>query len=271
MSKFFKGVSTLFCLFSPIFLIIQVLIFIFNHKFYYAYFLGQALGGWENGIIEQSSNVFLFFGVIFSLISIRELSRHADKIQDSNLAKKILYAWFFLYLLGCIYYLGEEMSWGQHVFNWGPAIDHTTWHNLNVQGETNLHNLKGGWEFLFNRLPRTLLTVFVLLIGIVAPVFAKFNKRIKNFFERPVLSVLYGSPEIYISSAVSVLLILLGRKAFQIYKIIFEISRTLWFDYRVTSEVFESFLSIFLAAYAFSMLLKLLDTLNLNDTTSDKK
>lgn len=277
MSKFSKGVSKLFCFFPLVFLVVQVLIFIFNHKFYYAYFLGRALGGWENGIIEQLTNIFLFLGVIISFASIVIVLRSCEcKVKNLNLAQKVLLAWLLLYFSGCLYFLGEEMSWGQHMFNW-MLPENSAWHNINSQKETNLHNLKGIWESLFNRLPKLLLTIFVLVIGLILPLIERFNKKTKDLLKKPVISLLYARPEIYINSAISVLLVLLGRKIFQVYKTFVHIDRGVWYDYRVSSEVFELFMSIFLAAYAFSVLLKLLDSLNLyskkssSAETSDKK
>lgn len=70
--------------------------------------------------------------------------------------------WFLLLGLGCIYFAGEELSWGQHLFGWTTpeAI-----RLLNDQGETNLHNMSS-W---LDQKPRALLKAFVLLGGVIVP------------------------------------------------------------------------------------------------------
>lgn len=47
--------------------------------------------------------------------------------------------WLTLWTLACVYFAGEECSWGQWYFGWStPEVLAT----LNDQGETNLHNTK---------------------------------------------------------------------------------------------------------------------------------
>lgn len=70
--------------------------------------------------------------------------------------------WVALWSLACIYFAGEEASWGQWYFGWETpaAID-----RLNDQGETNLHNMSS-W---LDQKPRMLVELFVVLAGVIAP------------------------------------------------------------------------------------------------------
>lgn len=70
--------------------------------------------------------------------------------------------WILLTTLGCFYFAGEELSWGQQLFHWKTpeSID-----ALNDQHETNLHNMST-W---FDQKPRMLLELWVLFGGIVVP------------------------------------------------------------------------------------------------------
>ena len=64
-------------------------------------------------------------------------------------------AWFGLAALCCLYVAGEEISWGQHLFDWATPEN---WSEVNDQNETNIHNTSS-W---FDQKPR-----LVLLIGTV--------------------------------------------------------------------------------------------------------
>jgi hypothetical protein len=72
-----------------------------------------------------------------------------------------------LFLLGSIYFAGEEISWGQHYFGIQTP---ESYGKLNYQGEMNLHNLDGGiFKKLFDRGPRALVTAGIFCMGIVFP------------------------------------------------------------------------------------------------------
>ncbi len=81
--------------------------------------------------------------------------------------KKWLGPWTVLLVLGCVYVVGEEISWGQHFFGWGTPewID-----RLNDQGETNLHNVSS-W---FDQKPRVLLEFAVIIGGILYPLWSRY-------------------------------------------------------------------------------------------------
>ncbi len=73
-----------------------------------------------------------------------------------------LFAWLVLAALGTFYVAGEEMSWGQHYFDWATPDG---WRSLNDQGETNVHNISS-W---FDQKPRTLLEIGVIVGGLILP------------------------------------------------------------------------------------------------------
>ncbi|MDZ7735000.1 MAG: hypothetical protein U5P41_01795 [Gammaproteobacteria bacterium] len=60
------------------------------------------------------------------------------------------------------YFAGEEVSWGQHFFDWQTPEELAT---INDQRETNLHNISS-W---FDQKPRFLLELFVLFGGVILP------------------------------------------------------------------------------------------------------
>jgi hypothetical protein len=99
----------------------------------------------ENGFVETLQSLFLFFAIIY-LIKART---HFKDIKLIN---------FFLItkIIVLTYYLGEEISWGQHFFNWTSP----DWFLINNnQNETNIHNISN----IFDQLPRTLVLIWCSL------------------------------------------------------------------------------------------------------------
>lgn len=75
--------------------------------------------------------------------------------------------------LSSLYIAGEEMSWGQHFFNW-QTPDY--WAQLNRQQETNLHNITDA----FDKKPRLLLELGTFVGGLLIPFAALFTARIRR-------------------------------------------------------------------------------------------
>jgi len=74
--------------------------------------------------------------------------------------------------LSSLYIAGEEMSWGQHFFHWNTP---DYWALVNRQQETNLHNTYA----VFEKYPRAVLELGVLIGGIIIPIAAAFLPRIR--------------------------------------------------------------------------------------------
>jgi hypothetical protein len=119
----------------------------------------QGLIGEENGIPDLATPMVLIPAVIFGIRC------HAMRGQ---LPWRWLHVWLMLTTIACIYFAGEEISWGQSFFHWqSPEV----FNQLNKQHETNLHNMSS-W---FNQKPRILLAIGVLVGGIILPLWRKWN------------------------------------------------------------------------------------------------
>lgn len=81
---------------------------------------------------------------------------------------RLLNFWFGLAMLCCFYVAGEEISWGQHVWDWATP---DYWTTVNDQQETNLHNTSS-W---FDQKPRLLLLIGIVFGGLIAPFLMKKN------------------------------------------------------------------------------------------------
>ena len=113
----------------------------------------------ENGFIENIQSLALIAAIIIFL-SVIKLAK----------TKKIIKIFIYLKILALIYYLGEEISWGQHFFKWNTP---DLFNEINNQKETNLHNISN----LLDQLPRSLV---VLWCGFIPIIFYFLKKKI-NF------------------------------------------------------------------------------------------
>ena len=119
----------------------------------------------ENGFIENLSSLFLFFAIIF-LFKARNL--YGDI--------KFINIFLIIKILALIYFLGEEISWGQHFFKWtSPDF----FKNANIQGETNIHNISN----LFDQVPRTLVIIWCSLTVPITLLISKDQKINENLLK----------------------------------------------------------------------------------------
>ena len=123
----------------------------------------------EQGFIENYTFIILFIAIVLGILSIKKMS---------SFEYSFFKFWLALLVLGCIYYAGEEISWGQHWFGW---VTPDAWMGVNDQGETNLHNTSA----LLDQVPRMMLTIAAVVGGIIIPVYMSTRKirlSTDNFF-----------------------------------------------------------------------------------------
>ena len=107
----------------------------------------------ELGIVENLTVAFLLLALISTLAVLRLYGRHMHIVPRIFLA---------IYCLGCLYFAGEEASWGQHWFGWETG---EYFQAVNDQRETNLHNT----SVWFDRLPKGIVSLWIFVGGIVVP------------------------------------------------------------------------------------------------------
>ena len=105
----------------------------------------------ELGLIELTTPVIALLGAVAGVRLLLRLRQHV---------MSPLWIWAGVMTLACIYFAGEELSWGQHLVGWSTP-DYIG--ELNDQNETNLHNMSS-W---FDQKPRLLLELWVLIGGII--------------------------------------------------------------------------------------------------------
>ena len=107
----------------------------------------------ELGLIELTTPILAVIGAAIGI----GLLRRGERVGGIKLR-----IWVVLVTAACVYFAGEEISWGQHLFNWQtPELIG----RINDQQETNLHNVSS-W---FDQKPRLLLEIWVLVGGIIVP------------------------------------------------------------------------------------------------------
>ena len=115
----------------------------------------------ELGLVENLTVAFLLVALVYTLTT---LVRHRDLM---GLPFKLFLAF---YALGCIYFAGEEASWGQHWFGWETG---DYFREINDQKETNFHNTSK-W---LDRIPKGLVSLGIFIGGIVVPTWLHFKRR----------------------------------------------------------------------------------------------
>ncbi len=115
----------------------------------------------EHGIVELLTPLVLVAGIVFGtkLIKLRKAIRPG-----------LIFYWACLVSLACVYFAGEELSWGQQLFLWQTPEG---LQNINDQNETNIHNISS-W---FDQKPRLILEIWVLIGGVVLPIRRYLDKR----------------------------------------------------------------------------------------------
>ena len=118
----------------------------------------------ELGFIEIATPALLIVAIIYG-VRMLQLFQY--------LPTAWLKMWMLLVTLSCVYFAGEELSWGQHLLGWETPEEIK---NINDQDETNVHNMSS-W---FDQKPRMLLELWVIIGGIFIAGLRKWNKVIFN-------------------------------------------------------------------------------------------
>lgn len=108
--------------------------------------------------------------------------------------------WMSVAALCCFYVSAEEVSWGQHFFNWSTP---EYWENINDQAETNLHNTSS-W---LDQKPRIALELGVVIGGLVIPMLMQFRPGVL-----PVrFAMIYPPPALMVTAGVFVFLKIIDK------------------------------------------------------------
>ena len=223
--------------FAPIILQILGHFTLTDRDLYNAIFLG------ESGIIEVLTVLLLIPASIYAILC-------GKRFMQAKLYLAALL--LFVYALGCFLFLGEELSWGQHIFKW-QTPDYFLLHNESQ--ETNLHNITGSKRGTI----KWILVGGMFTGGVLAPLFAGWLK----LPYRPAKHWIIWLIPTRICIAVTLFMamshvILKYLRANDIIN-----TSTIW-GIRIP-EVTELYIAFFFAYYAASMYKRMTQTPNLKD------
>jgi hypothetical protein len=189
----------------------------------------------ELGLVEIATPLVLVAGIGSGLAALR---------WRRALPHPLLALWIGCFTLGCLYFAGEEVSWGQHLVGWETPA---TIAAVNDQGETNLHNVSS-W---FDQKPRLLLTLWVLVGGVLAPLLRTRLVAAEDTWRAFALPTRVCLPAAAL--AIGVHIPKLARKTFGLEPFAIELR---W------SELQEYYFGLFLAFYLASIAVRLRRALN---------
>jgi hypothetical protein len=186
----------------------------------------DSVGG--SGIVESMTVIILLIGITIGFVILIRFW----KIIPTRLLRLGLILW----ILASIYFAGEEISWGQWIFQWETP---ETLAEINKQKETNLHNTSS-W---LNEKPRTAVELWILFSGLVVALLrVKGAFRFANNDLREWINPL--------SVGVSVCIVFLLSKTLELFQS--------EFAQKVSdSEIREMLVAYFLSLYLFSVFVKL--------------
>lgn len=147
--------------FSSLFLLVGLVIFAWVDPEGFTRQLAKDADPGGAGAFEHLTVLFLLPGIAAGLFA---YWRWRERLPHRHLR-----TWLLLWSLACIYFAGEEVSWGQWFFGWGTP---DALAKVNDQGETNLHNISS-W---FDQKPRTLVEMFIVASGLLMPLWQVLRK-----------------------------------------------------------------------------------------------
>lgn len=186
----------------------------------------------EFGFLEVSTPLILVPAVICGIGIFR---------RRYLLPHTALRIWFVLVTLGCVYFAGEDLSWGQHYLGWETP---ETIAELNKQKETNLHNMSS-W---FNQKPRLALELFVLIGGIFV---AGWRKLKGEIFSSETMSYWFWPGFACLPAAILAIVSRMPERVYKLYEHGFEFP-LLPVNVRY-SEIQELYFAFFLMIYLVSV------------------
>ena len=122
----------------------------------------------ELGIVENLTVIFLVVAAFITIGLLKRLSQFPDSL---------LKIFLVFYLLGLVYFAGEEASWGQHWFGWETG---GVFLEINDQQETNFHNTS---EWL-DRNPKGIVSFLIFVGGVLLPLLFYFKNWKINYQNR---------------------------------------------------------------------------------------
>jgi len=179
------------------------------------------------GIAEHATVLVLLPGIVAGF----DVFRIRDRLPDARLGW-----WVLMWALACVYFAGEETSWGQHYFGWhSPEL----FQAVNSQHETNIHNISS-W---FDRKPRAMVEIWIMVAGLAIPAWRWLRGRRPD----PASQSYWILPTAVLMPSAGLFLL------FRVHKWVTDSGGAGIADWLSESEVREYYIALFLSLYLLSI------------------
>jgi hypothetical protein len=152
-------------------LFLPVLFFVLRYFVHLNSKNNPSLESWFLGELGLVENLTVFLLVLSLFMTIYVMLRFGESLHI------VVKVFLLFYCMGCIYFAGEEASWGQHWLGWETGDYFLA---VNDQQETNFHNTS---EWL-DRVPKGIVSLLIFIGGVVVPLWSFCKKRAYNYNKR---------------------------------------------------------------------------------------
>jgi len=165
----------------------------------------------EDGFVENGSAIFLLSSSILLLTRFFKLFSSKSTTWKIGIAAMALLFFFAA---------GEEISWGQRIFN----IESSEYFlENNAQGETNLHNMVVGGTKINKLIFSQLLTVVLVIYLIITPFLYRKYEWVKNLANQFAVPIVQWYQTIYFFAGTVLLAFIPSNRKWEIYELAFSV------------------------------------------------
>jgi hypothetical protein len=165
----------------------------------------------EDGFVENGSAIFLLSSSILLLTRFFKLFSSKSTTWKIGIAAMALLFFFAA---------GEEISWGQRIFN----IESSEYFlENNAQGETNLHNMVVGGTKINKLIFSQLLTVVLVIYLIITPFLYRKYEWVKNLANQFAVPIVQWYQTIYFLAGTVLLAFIPSNRKWEIYELAFSV------------------------------------------------
>lgn len=182
----------------------------------------------EDGFIENGSAIFLLSSSLLLLYRLFKFFKHKDLFWKIGILAMSL-----VFFFGA----GEEISWGQRIFN----VESSQYFiENNAQGETNLHNLVVEDTKINKLIFSQLLTVVLVIYLIIAPFLYRKFDWVKNLANKFAVPIVQWHHTISFLTGTVLLLFISSNRKWEIYELAFSVIFLLIFINPFNKEIYTA-------------------------------
>lgn len=182
----------------------------------------------EDGLVEYATAFFLLFSGCLMLYRLFTLYKFKNILWKlGTLAIAIVF----------IFGAGEEISWGQRIFN---VESSEFFIENNAQGETNLHNLVVGETKINKLIFSQLLTLVLIIYLIVTPILYKKLSAIKKLADTFAVPIVRWHHTAAFLIGTALLIFIPSDRKWEIYELAFSLIFLLIFLNPINKHIYRS-------------------------------